>query len=322
MTFEDSRNATSSPESAGGRMPCGLLVGLTGDLFGPDLAPANHSARPVAGAEPPTSAISGQISSTSSASAALMSSLVSRLRAMTDSVGSTLYSLTWKERTTPQGRSISALRASVRRTFDSDSTGWPTPTTRDWKDGAECNAVPLNALLGRVAWLSGWPTPTAKESAGGEYADSEKAIARAMGPHANDLRDFAHLAGWPTPVTNDAKGSDYTSSQGNHDKPAMKLGGAAKLAGRPTPTASLADKGIRTQEGALSEVLRNHGPDLAAVSAIAGPLRRTASGEMLTGSTAGTTSGGRLNPAHSRWLMGLPAAWDDCAPMATRSSRR
>jgi hypothetical protein len=36
---------------------------------------------------------------------------------------------------------------------------WPTPTSRDWKDGSaqSCTNVPANALLGRV--VHQWPTP-------------------------------------------------------------------------------------------------------------------------------------------------------------------
>ena len=75
-------------------------------------------------------------------------------------------------------------------------------------------------------------------------------------------------------------------------------------------------RGGRMRDGKLST------DRLDVTAQIAGPARLTATGEMLTGSSAGMESGGQLNPAHSRWLMGLPPEWDACAPTATPSSRK
>lgn len=173
MTSKDLPSAISSPESGPGpsrfdapagptTAPCGLLAVL-----------ASLSARQAKAAGLLTSGTYGRISSTSPGSDALQRYLVSKLQASTRNLGSTLYKLTWKPWITASGRSRSRLRASVLRTYATDSTGWPTPQARDHKGanlpGNELthNARPLNEIVR----LAGWPTATASD--GRQY--SEKA---------------------------------------------------------------------------------------------------------------------------------------------------
>jgi hypothetical protein len=126
-----------------------------------------------------------------------------------------------------------------------------------------------------------------------------------LGHHTSD----SGCGSWPT--TKVATGK-YSYAGGDHTKIVLNLEGAAQLVSWPTPNAtdskaagdrSYAERGGGTKGMRLNDKVRHHGP-------------------RLNGSLAETAKPGQLNPAFSRWLMGYPTAWDDCAPTVTRLSLR
>lgn len=329
------RNAISSPASAAGASRSTSPDGPTTAPSGPGAAPANLSARQAQEAGLLTSGTYGRTGTISFESAALQRSLASRLQARTASVGSTLYKLTWKERTTPAGRPIPALRASARRISakgngsvpticDLPQVGYNTPRATDGKNGGPNQA---GGALSHDASLASWATPNASNGSGG---GQEK---RFLNPErSNELNDQVMLAGWSTASARDWKDTPgmsmmATNPDGSERTRADQLPRQAVLAG--WPTSSTMDSGNtgnaweKRRERVKNDLGNGNGFGLILpmASQLATPCRLTVHGEMLTGSSAEMTSGGQLNPEHSRWLMGYPAVWGSCGATAMQSIR-
>ena len=140
-----------------------------------------------------------------------------------------------------------------------------------------------NGKLTDAANCAGRPTPNASDGSGGGQA--KRAMVEGK-KHSQQLNDFAMLAGWGSPTANTPGG---TAEQALARKEKHPCG--------------------------QSVTCRVHQVQLIQ------PMRLTARGEMLTGSSAGMESGGQLSPALSRWLMGYPSSWDRVAPSkASRGS--
>jgi len=308
--LENLPNAISLLESEYGVTPSDKPAGLTTAQYGQDHALANLSASQAKEMGLLTSGTYGQVGSTLSNNQDLTSCLVNRLKLQLSTVGSTLFKLTWKESVTPSGRLVSLLRASARRISVKDCgsslTNWRTPSASDGVGGVmEIRAGTAGRYkLRDEAHLA----LTIQSNTETSDLPSDLAFLRAK-------LETATLAGWPTTTTRDYKGGYQGGRIRDGKLSTDTLDVTAQLTSWPTPTSTDANRGMQYDPMAKNMTL-----NMAAGRVELDP--RTDFGETPTGSTAKTKSGVQLNPAHSRWLTGLPTVWDDCAVMVTRLSAR
>jgi hypothetical protein len=132
------------------------------------------------------------------------------------------------------------------------------------------------------------------------------------------LEDQAALASWPTPQVFDAVVPENISEEARERQ--LRRGDPNGIP--RTTTGSLANKSPEAHLAMKKRMGERDGTGANRTAITDLQVMAKTSGTLANGCPAGTGSGGQLNPAFSRWLMGYPAEWDDCAPTGTASSRK
>jgi hypothetical protein len=165
--------------------------------------------------------------------------------------------------------------------------------------------------LGGAAKLASWPTTRSADGKSGGIREVAT---------GQDLSTVAH---WATPQVHDtatpktpeqiaalkARGREkgHTPGVSNLNEQAQMT-----LGSWPTPNVTTGQGGsLNHMDGRRSNLI-----DTVLL------VQPTDSGPPQIGSPAPMGRHGQLNPAHSRWLMGLTREWDDCAVTAMQSSAR
>ena len=140
-------------------------------------------------------------------------------------------------------------------------------------------------------------------------------LLRASARRTDGTGSSSSPSGWPTTTTTDWKASGSSQARTGTHNPGVSLTDAARSAGYLPPR--------RGDKAGWPTTTREDGESKGAKGTGRGEgLEVVARGTTSSGSRAATGSSGQLNPAFSRWLMGLPPEWDACAPTGTPSSPR
>jgi hypothetical protein len=143
---------------------------------------------------------------------------------------------------------------------------------------------------------------------------------------ANNLEAQARLSAVPSPCTPNGGRScstdvmDATGKTVDGRKHTASLEHAVKFAAVTTPSA----RDWKDTSGMSESGVDPDGSTRSRLDQLPRQAQLADSGPTATGGTAATASIGQLDPAYSRWLMGVPPEWDAfaCTAMRSVSQRR
>jgi len=169
----------------------------------------------------------------------------------------------------------------------------------DMRLGHQVCALLASVLRTRDNEFSSWPTPAAHDARIGYQKRRKLKKGRQLNVESYARDNFCQLFVLKTDGRASHVGWEYSMDA----------------------STTTENSGASTAESGHIHSITPHQTDVATVE-LTELTRLSASGETQTGSKVATSGGIQLNPAHSRWLMGYPPEWCDCAVTAMQSFPR
>ncbi len=218
---------------------------------------------------------------------------IPNLKARLNRIGSTEYSMTWKEKVTPFGRSVWQHVPSTPPTSETESTGSPWTTPCASETGNRQGKYPQGGTFLNTQMVHAqWPTPTVADVQGGRKTRSGE---RSDEPLLNGLMT------WGTPRASDGEKGGPNQAFGAGGQP---LPARMHQSFWSTPEAS----DVRKHSEVPATVLRRmeKGQQIA-LNAFVSLHAHT--GGIQNGSSATTEKRGAPNPVFACYLMGFSFQW-------------